>query len=103
MTVVPPSRGPLGKINGFQLLKFLGKGTFGAVYQARREADGKIYAIKKVDTRKMTAKERAEAVLLCLGDATPPTASAASAATAGAAATSASPSRHPSRRKTSTA
>ena len=62
MTVVPPSRGPLGKINGFQLLKFLGKGTFGAVYQARREADGKIYAIKKVDTRKMTAKERAEAV-----------------------------------------
>ncbi|KOO30842.1 protein kinase domain containing protein [Chrysochromulina tobinii] len=49
-------------INGFQLLKFLGKGTFGAVYQARREADSKIYAIKKVDTRRMTAKERAEAV-----------------------------------------
>ena len=45
-----------------QLVKFLGKGTFGAVYQARREADGKIYAIKKVDTRKMSAKERAEAV-----------------------------------------
>lgn len=45
-----------------QLLKFLGKGTFGSVYQARREADGKIYAIKKVDTRKMSTKERAEAV-----------------------------------------
>lgn len=62
MVVAPPQRGQLGRINGFQLLKFLGKGTFGAVYQARREADGKIYAIKKVDTRKMTAKERAEAV-----------------------------------------
>ena len=45
-----------------QLTKFLGKGTFGAVYQAKREADGKTYAIKKVDTRKMSAKERAEAV-----------------------------------------
>lgn len=44
------------------LLKFLGKGTFGAVYQARREADDKIYAIKKVDTRRMTSKERADAV-----------------------------------------
>ena len=55
-------RGDLGRVNGFQLLKFLGKGTFGAVYQARREADGKIYAIKKVDTRKMSTKERAEAV-----------------------------------------
>ena len=52
----------LGKVNGFQLLKFLGKGTFGAVYQARREQDGKIYAIKKVDCRRMNAKERAEAV-----------------------------------------
>ena len=62
MVVNPPQRGQLGKVNGFQLLKFLGKGTFGAVYQARREADGKIYAIKKVDTRRMTVKERAEAV-----------------------------------------
>ena len=64
MVVAPPreQRGPLGKVNGFQLLKFLGKGTFGAVYQARREADGKVYAIKKVDTRRMTTKERAEAV-----------------------------------------
>ena len=64
MVVAPPreQRGPLGKVNGFQLMKFLGKGTFGAVYQARREADGKIYAIKKVDTRRMTTKERVEAV-----------------------------------------
>lgn len=64
MVVNPPreQRGPLGKVNGFQLLKFLGKGTFGAVYEARREADGRTYAIKKVDTRRMTTKERAEAV-----------------------------------------
>lgn len=58
----PAPRVLASQINGFQLLKFLGKGTFGAVYQARREADSKIYAIKKVDTRRMTAKERAEAV-----------------------------------------
>jgi len=57
-----PPGGNLGKVNGFQLLKFLGKGTFGAVYQAKREEDGKIYAIKKVDTRRMGAKDRAEAV-----------------------------------------
>ena len=50
------------QVNGFQLLKFLGKGTFGAVYEARREIDGQRYAIKKVDTRKMTNKDRAEAV-----------------------------------------
>uniref|UniRef100_A0A7S2DWG9 non-specific serine/threonine protein kinase n=1 Tax=Haptolina brevifila TaxID=156173 RepID=A0A7S2DWG9_9EUKA len=64
MVVHPPreQRGPLGKVNGFQLLKFLGKGTFGAVYEARREADSRTYAIKKVDTRRMTTKERAEAV-----------------------------------------
>ena len=59
----PAPRVLASQINGFQLLKFLGKGTFGAVYQARREADSKIYAIKKVDTRRMTAKERAEAML----------------------------------------
>ena len=52
----------LGRVNGFTLLKFLGKGTFGAVYQARREEDGRTYAIKKVDTRRMGSKERAEAV-----------------------------------------
>ena len=57
-----PSVPARAQVNGFVLLKFLGKGTFGAVYQARREADDKIYAIKKVDTRRMSAKERADAV-----------------------------------------
>ena len=52
----------LGRVKDFGLIKFLGKGTFGAVYQARRDGDGKTYAIKKVDTRRMSAKERAEAV-----------------------------------------
>jgi serine/threonine protein kinase len=52
----------LGKVKDFQLLKFLGKGTFGAVYTARREADGNTYAIKKVDTRRMPLKERQESV-----------------------------------------
>jgi serine/threonine protein kinase len=52
----------LGRVNGFVLQKLLGKGSFGTVYQAIRETDGKTYAIKKVDTRKMGAKDRAEAV-----------------------------------------
>lgn len=52
----------LGRVNGFTLTRLLGKGTFGTVYQATRETDGRTYAIKKVDTRKMGAKDRAEAV-----------------------------------------
>ena len=52
----------LGNVRDFELLKFLGKGTFGAVYQARRQEDKKVYAIKKVDTRRMPHKERAESV-----------------------------------------
>jgi NIMA (never in mitosis gene a)-related kinase len=52
----------LGNVRDFELLKFLGKGTFGAVYQARRAEDKKIYAIKKVDTRRMSNKERTESV-----------------------------------------
>jgi len=60
--IMAPPQPNLGKVNGFVLIKFLGKGTFGSVYQVRREEDGKVYAMKKVDTRRMTAKERAEAV-----------------------------------------
>ena len=52
----------LGNVRDFELLKFLGKRTFGAVYQARRAEDKKIYAIKKVDTRRMSNKERTESV-----------------------------------------
>jgi len=52
----------LGNVRDFELLKFLGKGTFGAVYQARRAEDKRIYAIKKVDTRRMSTKERTESV-----------------------------------------
>mmetsp|Transcript_2232 Transcript_2232/g.6734 ORF Transcript_2232/g.6734 Transcript_2232/m.6734 type:complete len:590 (+) Transcript_2232:71-1840(+) len=49
-------------IKDFQLKKFLGKGSYGSVYMAIRQSDGKQYAIKKVDTRRMNNKERAEAV-----------------------------------------
>ena len=52
----------VGRVRDFELLKFLGKGAFGAVYQARRAADKKTYAIKKVDTRRMPTKERVESV-----------------------------------------
>ncbi|KAJ1635529.1 kinase-like domain-containing protein [Pavlovales sp. CCMP2436] len=71
-------------IRDFQLKKFLGKGvrlrvlsygsvymamrqsaaaqSYGSVYMAMRQSDGKQYAIKKVDTRRMNTKERQEAV-----------------------------------------
>ena len=51
----------LGAVRDFELLKFLGKGTFGAIYQARRAEDKKIHAIKKVDTRRMPTKEPSSA------------------------------------------
>eukprot|EP00964_Phaeocystis_antarctica_P095575 scaffold62011_cov29-Phaeocystis_antarctica.AAC.1 len=41
------AEGALGRVKDFDLLRFLGKGSFGAVYQARRAADRKTYAIKK--------------------------------------------------------
>ena len=38
----------LGRVKDFALQKFLGKGTFGAVYQARRDDDGKVYLFTSV-------------------------------------------------------
>jgi NIMA (never in mitosis gene a)-related kinase len=49
-------------VQNFQIEKFLGKGSYGAVYRVKRQKDGKIYAMKQINTQKMTQKEREDAV-----------------------------------------
>ena len=45
----------------FTFLKFLGKGSYGSVYTAKRKSDGKVYAIKQIDTTRMKNTEKEEA------------------------------------------
>merc|ERR1711907_236248 len=49
-------------IRGFKVEKCLGKGTYGTVFRVKRLSDGKLYAMKQVDIKKMTSKERKAAV-----------------------------------------
>jgi serine/threonine protein kinase len=42
--------------------KFLGKGSYGAVYKCTRKGDGLPYAMKQINTRNMSQKERQDAV-----------------------------------------
>eukprot|EP00727_Mastigamoeba_balamuthi_P002035 m51a1_g11829 putative -related protein kinase 2 (692) ;mRNA; f:434179-436828 len=46
----------------FQKDKFLGKGTYGAVYRVTRVSTGKVYALKEVDMRNKRQDENEEAV-----------------------------------------
>jgi NIMA (never in mitosis gene a)-related kinase len=45
-----------------QVLKALGKGSYGTVYKVQRLADGEVYAMKETDLGRMGPKERADAV-----------------------------------------
>jgi len=49
-------------INSFEILKSLGKGAFGAVYQVKHKQNGQIYAMKKVNLRTLSTKERQNAL-----------------------------------------
>ena len=40
----------------FEILKQIGKGSFGTVYKVRRKSDNKIYAIKTINISKMDKK-----------------------------------------------
>ena len=44
-------------MDGFNVLKRLGKGSFGVVYKVRRLADNKKYAIKKISLQRMHGKQ----------------------------------------------
>ncbi|KAL0234800.1 hypothetical protein PCE1_001836 [Barthelona sp. PCE] len=46
----------------YRVVKYIGKGSFGQVYRAIRHSDGLEYAIKEVDIRSMSQKERVEAL-----------------------------------------
>jgi len=45
-------------IRDFKVEKVLGKGTYGTVFRVCRLSDGQKYAMKQVDIKKMSAKER---------------------------------------------
>lgn len=45
-----------------QVLKALGRGSYGTVYKVQRLADGQVYAMKETDLGAMGQRERADAV-----------------------------------------
>lgn len=45
-------------VQQFVIAKFLGKGSYGAVYKVRRKDDGKDYAMKQINTQKMVRPHR---------------------------------------------
>eukprot|EP01138_Halocafeteria_seosinensis_P016381 gb/GECG01016712.1/.p1 GENE.gb/GECG01016712.1/~~gb/GECG01016712.1/.p1 ORF type:complete len:434 (+),score=43.15 gb/GECG01016712.1/:1-1302(+) len=46
----------------FRVLQMLGKGSYGSVYKCKRNSDGYTYAVKEVNIRKLSAREREDAV-----------------------------------------
>ena len=50
------------RVKDFTIDKFLGKGSYGAVYKCTRAGDGLPYAMKQINTRNMSHKERQDAV-----------------------------------------
>ena len=52
----------MSKISDFQVIKKLGDGAFSAVYSAKRNSDGTMYAIKKVKMGKLSEKEKQNAL-----------------------------------------
>lgn len=52
----------MNSITDFEILKRLGEGSFGTVYQVKRKSDGKIYAMKKVKMLSLSTKEKENAL-----------------------------------------
>ena len=49
-------------MDGFEILKKLGDGSYSIVYKVRRKADGNIYALKKVKLQNLSDKEKQNAL-----------------------------------------
>ena len=49
-------------MDGFEILKKLGDGSYSVVYKVRRKADNNIYALKKVNLQKLKEKEKINAL-----------------------------------------
>ena len=49
-------------MDGFEILKKLGDGSYSVVYKVRRKADNNIYALKKVNLQKLKDKEKQNAL-----------------------------------------
>lgn len=45
-----------------QVIKALGRGSYGTVYKVQRQADGQVYAMKETDIGRMGQQERMDAV-----------------------------------------
>ena len=45
-------------MDGFEILKKLGDGSYSVVYKVRRKIDNNIYALKKVNLQKLKEKEK---------------------------------------------
>jgi len=45
-----------------QVVKFIGKGSFGSVYRVRRLSDGMDYAMKQINVTQMNSQERKKAI-----------------------------------------
>jgi len=52
----------MSTLSEFEILKRLGEGSFGTVYQVKRKSDGKIYAMKKVKMLSLSTKEKENAL-----------------------------------------
>ena len=49
-------------MDGFEIIKKLGDGSYSVVYKVRRKADNNIYALKKVNLQKLKEKEKQNAL-----------------------------------------
>ena len=50
------------KLNNYEMIETIGKGSFGSVVKVKSKKNGKLYAYKEIFYEKMTQKERQQLV-----------------------------------------